>query len=83
MFLQSAILIALLFALDLALRKRVRATIRYAVWILALVKLALPPSLALTHRRGILAAHENGGNLSPADLDAVGDSDRTDCQHYI
>jgi beta-lactamase regulating signal transducer with metallopeptidase domain len=47
MLLQSGLLIAFLFALDLALRKRVRATIRYAVWMLALVKLALPPSLAL------------------------------------
>ncbi|MGD1086038.1 MAG: M56 family metallopeptidase, partial [Verrucomicrobiota bacterium] len=46
MLTQSAVLIALLLALDLALRKRVRATIRYAVWMLALVKLALPPSLA-------------------------------------
>jgi beta-lactamase regulating signal transducer with metallopeptidase domain len=46
MFLQSAVLILLLFALDLAFRKRVRATIRYAVWMLALVKLALPPSLS-------------------------------------
>jgi len=46
MLLQSAVLVALLFALDLALRKRVRATIRYALWMLALVKLALPPSLA-------------------------------------
>jgi len=46
MLLQSAVLIALLAALDLALRKKVRATMRYAVWVLALVKLALPPSLA-------------------------------------
>ncbi len=46
MLLQSVVLIGVLFALDLALRKRVRATIRYAVWMLALVKLALPPSLA-------------------------------------
>jgi len=46
MLLQSAVLIAVLFALDLALRKRVRATVRYAVWMLTLVKLALPPSLA-------------------------------------
>ena len=46
MLLQSAVLITLLFALDLALRKRVRATLRYAVWMLVPVKLALPPSLA-------------------------------------
>lgn len=47
MLLQSAILIAFIFALDWALRKRVRATIRYAIWMLALVKLVLPPSLAM------------------------------------
>jgi beta-lactamase regulating signal transducer with metallopeptidase domain len=46
MLMQSAVLIALLFVLDLALRKRVRATIRYVVWMLALLKLVLPPSLA-------------------------------------
>jgi len=46
MLLQSTALIILLFALDLVLRKKVRATIRYAVWMLALLKLALPPSLA-------------------------------------
>jgi beta-lactamase regulating signal transducer with metallopeptidase domain len=46
MLMQSAVLIALLLVLDLALRKRVRATIRYVVWMLVLVKLALPPSLA-------------------------------------
>lgn len=47
MFLQSALLILLLLALDFALRRRVRATVRYVVWILLLIKLVLPPSLAL------------------------------------
>jgi beta-lactamase regulating signal transducer with metallopeptidase domain len=47
MFWQSSVLIALLFALDYALRRKVRAAIRYALWCLVLVKLVLPPSLAL------------------------------------
>src|SRR5262249_36153762 len=33
--------------LDWALRKRVRAGVRYALWLLVLVKLILPPTLAL------------------------------------
>jgi beta-lactamase regulating signal transducer with metallopeptidase domain/Tol biopolymer transport system component len=46
-FIQSALLVLLLFAIDLLLRKRVRAVIRYGVWLLVLVKLLLPPTLAL------------------------------------
>src|SRR5881409_3807946 len=41
MFLQSSLLIIVLFALDLSLRKRVRAVFRYG-----LVMLVLPPSFA-------------------------------------
>src|SRR6266404_4475104 len=44
---QSSLLIALLFLLDLALRSRSRAAVRYALWLVLLVKLVLPPSLAL------------------------------------
>ncbi len=44
---QSGLLIALLFALDFALRKRVRATVRYALWMLVVAKLVLPASLSL------------------------------------
>lgn len=47
MLVQSSILIALLLILDLFLRKKVRAIIRYALWMLVLVKLILPPSFAL------------------------------------
>ena len=47
MFWQSGVLIALIFALDLALRKRVRATTRYALWLLVLAKLVVPASLSL------------------------------------
>ncbi len=43
---QSSVLITAVFALDLALRRRVRAAVRYALWLMVLVKLVLPPSFA-------------------------------------
>jgi beta-lactamase regulating signal transducer with metallopeptidase domain len=46
-FLQSAVLIAVVALLDRLLRRRVPAAGRAALWLLVLVKLALPPSLAL------------------------------------
>src|SRR5881397_550804 len=46
MLVQSSLLIVLLFALDLVLRDRVRAVVRYALWMLVLIKLVLPPSFA-------------------------------------
>ncbi|MBN1359074.1 MAG: DUF4440 domain-containing protein [Sedimentisphaerales bacterium] len=69
MFLQAGILIALLWALDRVLRRRLRASLRYGLWMLILVKLTLPPSFSLPtgvgswtgrigHRvAGILPAH--------------------------
>ncbi len=46
-FVQVSILIAVLLALDLLLRPRVRAVVRYAMWMLVFVKLLLPPTLSL------------------------------------
>ncbi|MBN2134012.1 MAG: M48 family metalloprotease, partial [Sedimentisphaerales bacterium] len=46
-FLQSALLVVVLFGIDLLLRKRVRAVVRYCMWLLVLVKLILPPTLSL------------------------------------
>ncbi len=46
MLIQSSVLIALLAALDLVLRKRVQAVVRYWIWLLVLVKLMLPPSFS-------------------------------------
>ncbi|MBN1507304.1 MAG: M56 family metallopeptidase [Sedimentisphaerales bacterium] len=42
---QSSVLIVILLATDVAIRKRVRAVFRYWIWLLVLVKLVLPPSL--------------------------------------
>jgi beta-lactamase regulating signal transducer with metallopeptidase domain len=46
MFLQVGVLIAVLLALDALLRRRIRATIRYWIWMLVFLKLVLPPSLS-------------------------------------
>ncbi|PWU12985.1 MAG: hypothetical protein C5B50_20290 [Verrucomicrobia bacterium] len=44
---QSSLLIALLFGMDLVLRRKVAPGVRYWFWLLVLLKLLLPPSLAL------------------------------------
>ncbi|MCL5279674.1 MAG: M56 family metallopeptidase [Planctomycetes bacterium] len=46
-FVQSALLVILLLALDVLWHKRVRAVFRYGVWLLVLLKLVLPPTLSL------------------------------------
>jgi beta-lactamase regulating signal transducer with metallopeptidase domain/uncharacterized Zn-binding protein involved in type VI secretion len=46
MLIQSSVLIVILAALDLVLRKRVKAVVRYWIWLLILAKLLLPPSLS-------------------------------------
>jgi beta-lactamase regulating signal transducer with metallopeptidase domain len=43
---QSSLLIGCLFALDLLLRRKLRPAVRYALWLVVLVKLLLPPSFA-------------------------------------
>ncbi|MEY4917910.1 MAG: Methicillin resistance mecR1 protein [Verrucomicrobiota bacterium] len=44
---QSSLLIAGLFTFDLLFRRKLRASIRYALWLVVLVKLCVPPTLAL------------------------------------
>ena len=46
MFIQSSILILLLYAIDLIIRKHVRAVFRYCIWMMVFVKLVLPVSLS-------------------------------------
>ena len=45
MLIQSSVLILILLLVDLLLRRRVRAVVRYWIWMLVLLKLVLPPSL--------------------------------------
>jgi beta-lactamase regulating signal transducer with metallopeptidase domain len=60
-FVQSSILIILLLIIDFLLRKRVRATLRYWMWMLVFLKLILPPTLSLPTGVGYWL----GGCLSP------------------
>jgi len=46
MLVQSSLLIVVLAILDLVLRKRVKAVVRYWIWMLVLAKLLLPPSFS-------------------------------------
>lgn len=46
-FVQTAVLILVLWVIDLLLHKRVRAAYRYCLWLLVLIKLVLPPTLSL------------------------------------
>jgi beta-lactamase regulating signal transducer with metallopeptidase domain len=47
MFWQSSLLIAALIALDFLFRRQQRASLRYALWLVVLVKLCVPPTFAL------------------------------------
>jgi general secretion pathway protein D len=49
---QSSLLIGLLFSLDLLMRRRLRPAVRYALWLVVIVKLLLPPSLAFPTNPG-------------------------------
>jgi beta-lactamase regulating signal transducer with metallopeptidase domain len=44
---QSSLLIVVLFAFDLFFRRKLRASIRYALWLVVLLKLSLPTTFAL------------------------------------
>ena len=62
MLIQSSLLIAVILGLDLLLRKKVRAVLRYWLWVLVLVKLVLPTTLsAPTTERAKVALQRLGG----------------------
>ena len=44
---QSSLLFAIILALELLLARKIRAAVRYALWLAVMVKLILPPTLAL------------------------------------
>ena len=57
-FVQSSILIGVLLVLEVLLRRRVRAVVRYALWMLVFVKLVLPPTLSLPTGIGYYRPHD-------------------------
>jgi beta-lactamase regulating signal transducer with metallopeptidase domain len=48
MFWQVGVLVGLVWVIDLIIRQRVWPQVRYALWLLVLLKLVLPPSLAVS-----------------------------------
>jgi len=59
MFVQTGVLVAIVLGINLLLRNRVRATLRYWIWMLVFVKLLLPPGLCLPTGVGYwLGGHE-------------------------
>ena len=60
MLVQSGILILILLALDILLRRKVKAVFRYCLWMLLLAKLVLPVGFALPSSPAYWA-----GNLFP------------------
>src|SRR5215469_9362449 len=44
---QSSLLIAVVFAVDHIFARKLRASVRHALWLAVLIKLLLPPTLAL------------------------------------
>lgn len=81
MFWQSSLLIAVIWIVDRALRRKLHAAVRYALWGVMLVKLVTPPSFALPTGVGwwlfseppvksqpsIFIVDQNvGGNVAPA-----------------
>ncbi len=61
MFIQVSVLVAVLFVIDLLLRHRLRATVRYWIWMLVFLKLLLPPSLSVPTGIGYWC----GGHVAP------------------
>ncbi|HEV2970968.1 MAG TPA: hypothetical protein VGY55_13430, partial [Pirellulales bacterium] len=72
MLVQVTILVLVLLALELLLRHRVRAVVRYAVWLMVLVKLVLPVDLRTPASIAYWLPAGHVGNSRPLDqtLDA-------------
>jgi bla regulator protein BlaR1 len=54
MLVQSAVIILALFAVDFALRRRIRASVRHLLWLLVPVQLVLPPFLPMPEKLNAL-----------------------------
>ncbi|MFC1793107.1 M56 family metallopeptidase [Planctomycetota bacterium] len=79
MFWQVSVLIVFIGTVDFILRKRIWPQVRYALWLLVLVKLILPPTFSLSTSVVSQVRIQAGRTVSqlsdtdmPADLSAVG-----------
>jgi len=81
LFVQSSVMILFVMMLDFVLRRRVRAVLRYCVWMLVFVKLVLPTSFAFPTGIGYwlgdyvtawsAAREESPRSLNPAEVKAA------------
>lgn len=62
---QSSLLILALYAMDLLFRRRLRAGIRYGLWLVVLIKLLLPPTFALPTGAAWWLRHSESGLVTP------------------
>ena len=81
MFWQVCVLVVFIGAVDILLRRRIWPQVRYALWLLVLVKLILPPTFSLStsvvsqvRMLAGRAAIQFSNTDIPADLSAVGTS---------
>jgi bla regulator protein BlaR1 len=68
MLVQFGLLTSLLFLADILIRKRVKASLRYCLWILVLIKLVLPTTLTLPTGIGDLTGVNFSVQLTQAKL---------------
>jgi len=66
MLIQSSLLIAVLWVIDLAIRQRVRAVVRYTLGLLLLIKLIVPPGFAFPTGAGYWMGHPHSSAGSEA-----------------
>ena len=80
---QSSLLIAVVLALDFLLARKIRAAIRYALWLAVLVKLLLPPTLALPTGAVWWLFHEQPAVKAPAIKNYTVTYDTTPLADYV
>ena len=83
MLIQASVLITVLFAVDLFMRRRIRGVIRYWIWTLVLVKLVLPPSLISPIGLGQLIPKADTVTATSAELPVVNRTEDTFTQPAV
>lgn len=66
MLVQTGVLVVVLWALDIFLRRRAKASLRYGIWLLVLAKLVLPVDLALPSGIGYWLHRQTPNDASAA-----------------
>jgi beta-lactamase regulating signal transducer with metallopeptidase domain len=81
MFVQATMLVLVLLAVELLLRRRVRAVVRYWLWMLVLVKLVLPVDLRTPVSLAYWLPSGGAASSRPVDRDADAGVPRSEIVH--